>query len=372
MLGEHTFKKINILHCIVSKNGTYGGGENIVKQFCIEKSISHNLTVITNSEVLLKELSALDNINLFYLKLRNLNIINFIIFTFKLFHISRKQKFELIFSHHRFSTIIFGILNIFLDFHLIHYIHYYSNNIKFITILCKNYVSVSNALRIYWEQTYGVNISQIRVIYNGVPKFRINVRRVNEFKNKCNLDFLKINLCILGRLSHLKGHKILIKAVDNIVKENKINNIKLYILGEGELQYELEHLVSQIGLTKNIIFTGFIDNPQEILSLFDIYVQPSLSEGLPFTLLEAMSASTLIIASDIAANKEVLTDTYPLLFKSGNVNDLSDKIINAISILNDDLKRSRIIQFIENQYNNKFTKEQMIINYNNYVNEFKR
>lgn len=135
----------------------------------------------------------------------------------------------------------------------------------------------------------GVNLSDFNnpLSWSRIDEFGLQGSRVITF---------------VGRLIEVKGVNYLIDAI-NLVKSN---DYKLLIVGSGT---ECEHLLKQtesLGLQDKIIFTGFRTYIPEILSITDIFVLPSLSEGLPIALLEAMAAGCACIVTDIGLPVENL------------------------------------------------------------------
>lgn len=96
------------------------------------------------------------------------------------------------------------------------------------------------------------------------------------------------------------------------------------------------------GIEEKIIFTGEVPNVEEYYPLIDIFVFPSLWEGLSITLIEAMASGRCIIASDIPSNRELITDGKTgELFDLKNKEELKDKIQ---TLLSDEPKRNKLSQ----------------------------
>jgi glycosyltransferase involved in cell wall biosynthesis len=133
----------------------------------------------------------------------------------------------------------------------------------------------------------------------------------------------------LARLSVEKDLPILIKAFKILQSKDFGKKYILSIFGEGEMRDQIESLIKNLGLEKNVQLMGRTMNPAEELSKFDLFVLPSKFEGFGLVLLEAMAFNIPIIASDISTAKEVLgEDGAGVFFEQGNENDLADKILN--------------------------------------------
>lgn len=109
---------------------------------------------------------------------------------------------------------------------------------------------------------------------------------------------------IVARLVPVKNHICLLKAFSLI--KDKLKNVKLMIVGDGELRSDLEAYVRANGLNRDVIFLGNRRDTAEIIKTFDLFVLPSFSEGLSITLLEAMACRKPIIATDVGGNREVI------------------------------------------------------------------
>ena len=140
------------------------------------------------------------------------------------------------------------------------------------------------------------------------------------------------SILFVGRLevAH-KGTDFLIKALYYV--KDKIPAIKLYIVGEGSSLNYLKELVSEHGLEDNIIFRGYVNENQltEMYSRSEVLAMPSLREGMPMVLIEAMSAGLPIVAFDIDCIAEALENgKYGILVKKGDVEGLADQIIKLL------------------------------------------
>ncbi len=100
----------------------------------------------------------------------------------------------------------------------------------------------------------------------------------------------------VGRFVKSKNHKFFITLMEYI-KVNEIN-MRLVLVGDGELRNDIQNLIDEKGLSKYISFLGIREDIPELMNMFDVFVMPSLYEGLPVTLIEAQAAGTPCIVSD--------------------------------------------------------------------------
>ncbi len=147
----------------------------------------------------------------------------------------------------------------------------------------------------------------ILTILNGVDydKFakKRNVKKIRE-----NLD-LPLNskvLSCVSRLENAKGHTYLIEATARLKK--KFPLLRVLVVGDGSLLNDLVEQAKQAGVTEQIRFLGRRSDVPDIVAASDIFVLPSLHEGVPLVVLEAMSARKPVVATNIHGTREVVVD----------------------------------------------------------------
>lgn len=113
---------------------------------------------------------------------------------------------------------------------------------------------------------------------------------------------------LVGRLSPVKGIEYLLRAVSLLVNEQGMESIQVLIIGGGPLQKSLEALSGSLGIAAHVTFLGERHDVPSLLSLLDVCVMPSLHEGIPMALLEAMRAGCPVIATAVGGIPEVLRD----------------------------------------------------------------
>jgi glycosyltransferase involved in cell wall biosynthesis len=115
----------------------------------------------------------------------------------------------------------------------------------------------------------------------------------------------KYDVLFVGRLTKAKGVDILLKAI-NILKEKYQKEIKAAIVGKGYLEEELKELVMELGIEKEVEFLGVRRDIEKLMKSTKLFVLPSRWEGLPLTVLEAMSSGAGIIAAKVGGIPEVI------------------------------------------------------------------
>jgi glycosyltransferase involved in cell wall biosynthesis len=128
------------------------------------------------------------------------------------------------------------------------------------------------------------------------------------------------------RLMPSKGNKYLVEATRRVA--DGLPSARVYIVGEGELQPELEGQAAALALGDRIVFTGFRRDVAEALAAFDLVVFPSLWEGTPLTVLEALAMGKPIVATDADGLKDVLTDAHDaMMVPRRDARALADAIV---------------------------------------------
>ncbi|MGL4759958.1 MAG: glycosyltransferase [Sarcina sp.] len=193
------------------------------------------------------------------------------------------------------------------------YPNYMKKMLKYIIKKSDLIASVSKVGEEYLEKNY--NAKNVKTIYN--PQMLEAIKKASKEEiTEVEKEFLESEVIVnIGRLSNQKGQWHLIKAFAEVLKKRP--NVKLIIIGRGELEQKLKILVKELNLENNVIFTGFNKNPYKFLSIADLYVSTSIHEGLPMTYIEAMSLGVPIISTDcISGPREIIA---PSKFE-GNLN----------------------------------------------------
>ncbi len=190
------------------------------------------------------------------------------------------------------------------------------SNIKF--------VAVSEPIRKYAQETLvGVASSNIVTIDNGIDysEFNRELYPREMAREQLNLNNDCIYAVAVGRLVKEKDFATLIQSFKYLRKAN----LKLVIIGEGELRGELERLIVEEGVENRVSIFGHLSDAKRYLSAFDFYICSSINEGLPLAILEASAAGLPILLSDIEVLKYFSKGVYPH-FQAGDSRDLADKL----------------------------------------------
>ena len=148
---------------------------------------------------------------------------------------------------------------------------------------------------------------QVVCIHNGVELKRplaANQRAVKRRELRLAEDTCAIGA--VGRLTPVKGLHDLLQAARRLLDENA--NLKVFLIGDGPLREDLEAQAVALGIHNNVELLGHREDTDELMQALDIFVLPSLSEGIPMALLEAMAASRPVVASRVGGVPEIITD----------------------------------------------------------------
>lgn len=149
----------------------------------------------------------------------------------------------------------------------------------------------------------------------------------------------------IARFNHQKNHKFILKIFADYLKIN--SRSKLLLIGDGELRNEIENKIRDYGITEKVILTGAVKNANEYLNAMDLFLFPSLFEGLPVTLVEAQCNGLSVLMSDSITNEIILTDLIQFKSLSQSSNFWAQEIQQLLENYNEN-ERSKYLNFILN------------------------
>jgi glycosyltransferase involved in cell wall biosynthesis len=162
--------------------------------------------------------------------------------------------------------------------------------------------------------------NNIRLIQNGVDVEEVLASVPSD---KTNPDCYLIGY--IGQLIERKDLNTLFEAFKILYGDNK--NVRLMVIGDGHQKEALQAKVQQLCIENQVEFMGYRQDATSLLKAFDVFVLPSLMEGIPRCIMEAMAAGVPVIVSDIPGNRDlVVSGKTGLLFSPGNSQDLAMKI----------------------------------------------
>jgi len=170
----------------------------------------------------------------------------------------------------------------------------------------RKYVTVSMNVANYLKAK-GFPENKLALIYNGVEVGGYNLlpeEKQEELKKKLGIPSDSVVISCVANLRPVKGHEFLIDAV-SILKEL---NFSVLIIGEGPLRDTLIKYTHEKGLNNKIHFLGQRLDIPELLAITDIFVLPSLFEGMPLSLMEAMASGLPVVSTDVGGVSELVVD----------------------------------------------------------------
>lgn len=172
----------------------------------------------------------------------------------------------------------------------------------------RHIIAISAGVRKILIDLEGVRPEKITVIHNGIemPNYPSDKENALRIRNEFSIKEDEKVIGAVGSLHPRKGHRYLIKAMKLAFKNR--DNIKLMIVGEGALKTELKRLSEELGIEDRVIFTGYREDINDLISSMDIVVQPSIEEGFGITMLEAMALGKIVVATDVGGIPEIINN----------------------------------------------------------------
>ncbi len=218
-------------------------------------------------------------------------------------------------------------------------------------------IAVSPAVKEHLERDFDVKKDRIVQVINGIDPDHFSPVRDGEkedIQRKHSIPAGPV-VGIIARLSDVKGHDVLIRAMTKIGAE--VGNAQLVIVGTGKTEAMLKRLVQQLGLNASVHFLPVVNRTREILPLFDLFVLPSLSEGLGLSVLEAQAAGVPVIASRVGGLPHLVEEGKTgVLVEPGNVDALAAAVL---TLLKDPQTAARMAQRARDKVLREFSSEHM-------------
>lgn len=167
-------------------------------------------------------------------------------------------------------------------------------------------VVISQGIKNDLIKNFGVASEKITVIYGPNDTESIKRLMTENLEEQYKGVFDHPVIITLGRLTPIKGQIHLIRAFSKIKKTYP--QVKLVFIGEGDIESELKRVVKELILENDVLFFGYVSNPFKYIKKSKLFVFPSLSEGFPMALVEAMTCGIPVIASDCRSGpREILS-----------------------------------------------------------------
>ncbi|MFA4889125.1 MAG: glycosyltransferase family 4 protein [Candidatus Omnitrophota bacterium] len=221
----------------------------------------------------------------------------------------------------------------------------------------KKVIAISSQVKEHLVNDFNLPEDKIRVIHNGIDAIRFRERRTEngeQRKRSLGLDNGPL-VGIIARLSEVKGHIYLIEAMSEVIK--RVPEAQLLIVGEGRIQKDLESLINRLGIGRKVKIIPSVEDTAGVLSIIDVFVMPSLQEGLGLGLMEAMACGCAVVATNVGGMKTLIQDgENGLLVEAKDAGGLAVKIID---LLTDAGKRASLGKNARDFISGNFSQEKM-------------
>jgi len=259
---------------------------------------------------------------------------------FKLRNLFKKEKFDIVHTHLFHANVVGRIVayvcRVPIVISTLHYAFSYNGKFgifleRFTSRLADRIIVVSNAVKKFCINEIGISEDRLQLIYNGIDIdiIKNSLSYSPTLKEQMSLNNHFIIGCI-GRFEEVKGHRYLLQAVAETMKN--YSRIKVLLVGSGSLKSNLKKMANELGISEATIFLDKRRDIVQILDSIDLYVMPSLQEGLSITLLEALAMGKPVIATAVGGNPEVIVDGESgLLIPAKDYRALSGAIISLLN-----------------------------------------
>lgn len=200
---------------------------------------------------------------------------------------------------------------------------------RILALFTTKLVAISNYEKLSAIENRVTSAKKIKVIFNGIDVENINSQL---FENGITRELLGIRkdayvIGMVGRISAQKSPDVFVRAAAKI--RDSIPESHFIIVGDGDQRSEIEGLINEIGLKQSVTITGWVDNPLPYTMLFDQALLLSRWEGFGLVLAEYMKLGKPVVATEINAIPDLITDhDNGLLVEVDNVQQIVDAVLN--------------------------------------------
>jgi len=197
----------------------------------------------------------------------------------------------------------------------------------------KRVIAISDAVREHLVNDFKLKKSRTELIYNGIDLDGFNTRYTDEerglIKKELGLKQEGPIVGIIARLSSVKGHRYLIQAMKKIL--DKTSDAQLLIVGDGDEESALKDLCRDLKISDSVVFIKSVVDTSRVLAVMDVFVLPSIVEGLGLALLEALCSGVSVVASDVGGVYSIVRDNETgLLVPPRDSNVLAQSIVKLL------------------------------------------
>lgn len=184
-------------------------------------------------------------------------------------------------------------------------------------------ISISPIVKRTVEREYKLSSNQVPMIYNGIDLSKCIPKK--DYKVQDN----KLRILHIGRFSEQKNHIGLIESFK--VVNDLAPNTELKLIGTGKLENQIKDKVKELGLENSVEFLGLKSDVYTYLHQADIFVLPSHWEGMPITLIEALSSGLPIVASNVGGIPDIIIDNKTGVIVDVNKKEIAEGILKLVN-----------------------------------------
>lgn len=347
---------MKILHIIT--NTELGGAQKVCIDLCNSAILDGNEVAVASMEggYLWKQLD--NGVKKYYLKslVKPINLFKDFKVIFELLKVKKEFKPDIIHLHSSKAGILGRIIGLNMKNKVVYTVHGFDS----IRLAHRVFLPLEKLFQHFCGAIVGVSdydnknlcsekiYKNVSTIYNGISEQTINKESMFPFDTNGKKIILNI-----ARISPPKNFQMFLDVAKNF------DNNYLFVWIGGEPGLSLDDLYKKYNVPENVKLMGDVPNASRYINLCDLFVLFSNFEGLPMTIIEAMSQKKAIVASNVGGIYELVDDTNGKLIK----NDI-DEASNAIrDILEDEVKKVSMEHASYNKFNENFTLEKMWLSY---------
>ncbi len=204
---------------------------------------------------------------------------------------------------------------------------------QLISPFINHFIAVSKDLETWLVNTIGVSPNKITQIYNGVNnrRFHTNLKKPTELGPTGFFGENTFVIGSVGRMAAVKDYPTLVRAFIQTLKKQPSarKHLRLLIVGEGITRNECMELTKKEDIENLVWFPGERTDIPVLMQSMDLFVLPSLGEGISNTILEAMSCGLPVVATRVGGNVELVKQGVTgKLIEAGNLNEMAEAILN--------------------------------------------
>jgi glycogen synthase len=189
-------------------------------------------------------------------------------------------------------------------------------------------VAISEYTKHVIVREYGIPEAKVRVVHNGIDEGTSPQKGTGWKRTRAMKDAGYKIVLFLGRITVQKGPDYFLRAAQIVIKWNP--KVLFVVAGSGDMEVELMRLAAELGISKNVVFTGFLTgtDTHEMYSAADLFVMPSVSEPFGLAALEAMRLGTPALISKQSGVAEVVQHALKVNF--WDIDEMANKILGVV------------------------------------------